>query len=237
ELAFLQFPWRLLSVEAVVLSLAIALALHRLPIPGRSPLVACTLAIVLSAAASAWAITQFRQPCELSDAPRQRAALFHTGHGVPPTDEYTPADADNDVLRWGNPSFWLSSTPSGFAPGTIPNPAATIVNYDVPPPVTQTIAGIAPRHLVLHLTRPEILILNLRDFPSWRVTRNGVLIPNHLRRDDGLLAVDLPAGDSTVDVRWHRTWDQLLGDAITLLALLLWAALLRRSRTIRIWTA
>jgi hypothetical protein len=127
----------------------------------------------------------------------------------------------------------LATNPAAFAPGTVPNPAATIVNYDVPPPVNQTISGVAPRHLQLTLLRPEILVLNLRDFPEWQVFRNGTLLATHLQRDDGLLAIALPAGASTIDVRWHRTWDEWLGDAISLLALAMLAALIVRSRTIK----
>ena len=94
-------------------------------------------------------------------------------------------------------------------------------------------SGIAPRHLQLNLLQPEILILNLRDFPAWQVYRNGTLITQHLQRDDGLLAIALPAGASVIDVRWHRTGDQILGDVLSLLALLVLGALLLRSRTIK----
>jgi hypothetical protein len=77
-----------------------------------------------------------------------------------------------------------------------------------------------------------VLILNLRDYPDWRVTRNGVVLTRHIQRDDGLLAVALPAGDSIIDVRWRRSWDQILGDVISLAALLALGAVLLRSRTI-----
>jgi hypothetical protein len=234
ELAFLQFPWRLLSLLGAILALAVALLFSRAKTPTRtSATTSAALAVLLAACASAWAISEFRQPCELSDIPTTRAQLFRTHHGAPPTDEYTPTDADNDVLRWDDPGFWLSPVPSAFAPGTIPNPAATIVNYDVPPPPHQTISGLAPHHLVLHLVQPETLVLNLRDYPAWQIIRNGSLLSNHLQRDDGLLAVALPAGDSFIDILWHRTWDETLGDAVTLAALVALAAALLRSRTIK----
>jgi hypothetical protein len=180
-----------------------------------------------------WTISAFRQPCESLDLPAARAQLFASHHGVDPTDEYTPTGADNDVLRWDDPDHWLASNPSDFAPGTVPNPAATIVNYDVAPPVAQTVSGIAPRHLQLNLSQPEILVLNLRDFRAWQIFRNGTLVTQHLHRDDGLLAISLPTGASVIDVRWHRTWDQILGDLVSLFALLLLGVLLLRSRTIK----
>ncbi len=233
ELAFLQFPWRLLCVLGATLALTIALALRSIPTTRVSLASTAIVALVFVGSMTAWKISAFRQPCEALDVPSVRAQLFASHHGVEPTDEYTPTNADNDVLRWDDPGYWLSTTAVAFAPGTVPNPAATILNYDVPPPVAQTLSGVAPRHLTLNLSQPEILVLNLRDFPAWRVFRNGALVTQHLQRDDGLLAIALPSGASVIDVRWHRTWDQILGNVLSLLALFVLGVLLLRSRTIK----
>jgi hypothetical protein len=232
ELAFLQFPWRLLCVLGATLALTVALALRWIPNSRTSALLLLVIAIAFVGAMTGREIVAFRQPCEALDFPAARAQLFTTGHGVEPTDEYTPTDADNDVLRWDDPGYWLAPNATAFAPGTVPNPAATILNYDVPPPVNQTISGVAPRHLQLTIAQPEVLVLNLRNFPAWKVFRNGALLTTHLQRDDGLLAVPLPAGSSSIDVRWDRTWDEWLGDAITFLALGMLGVLFVRSRTI-----
>lgn len=232
ELAFLQFPWRLLCLLGTVLGLGLALALRWLPANGLALSISAVAALLFVGAMTAGDIHAFRQPCEVLDQPAVRAQLFRTQHGVGPTDEYTPSDADNDVLRYDDPPYWLASDASAFAPGTVPNPAATIVNYDTPPPVEQTVSRMAPSHLQLNLAAPAILILNLRDYPAWQVTRNSTVITRHLQRDDGLLAITLPSGSSIIDIRWNRTWDQLLGDAISACALLLLAVVLMRSRTI-----
>ena len=233
ELAFLQFPWRFLSLLGPVLALALAIALRSFSYRRTTLTASACVAVLFVAGMTALDINQFRQPCEALDRPTVRAQLFRTHHGVGPTDEYTPTDADNDVLRWDDPSYWLAANATAFAAGTVPNPAATIVNYDTPPPIEQTISGTAPHHLQLQLTQPEDLILNLRDYPGWQVTRNGAPITQHLQRDDGLLAIALPAGTSIIDIRWHRTWDQLAGDIVSIAALLLLAFVLMRSRTIK----
>jgi hypothetical protein len=238
ELAFLQFPWRFLCLLGATLAVTIALAqpptaISRNPISRKSFAILSIAAVGFVGTMTALKITTFRQPCEALDLPSVRAQLFSTHHGVEPTDEYTPTVADNDVLRSDDPGYWLASDAAAFAPNTLPNPAATIVNYDVPPPVDQTLSGVAPHHLHLNLSQPQVLILNLRDFLAWQVFRNGALITQHLQRDDGLLAIPLPPGDSTIDIRWHRTWDQTLGDSISLLALASLATLLPRSRTIK----
>jgi hypothetical protein len=236
ELAFLQFPWRLLSLLDVLLALSLALILRAYTPARHRPLLtlACALALpaALTAVLTAPAITHFRQGCEVTDAPAARAQLFRTHHGAGPTDEYTPIDADNDVLRSDDPGYWLATDPAAFAPGTMPNPAATILNDDTPPPLAQTLSTPAPHNLTLNLPHPAVLVLNLRDYPAWRITRNGAAVTAHLQRDDGLLAFALPAGVSQIEISWRRTADQWLGVAITLIALFVLTAILIRSRTI-----
>jgi hypothetical protein len=68
---------------------------------------------------------------------------------------------------------------------------------------------------------PEDLILNLRDYPAWRITHNGSLITDHLQRDDGLIALPIPAGSSTIDIHYAQTLDQTLGEILSLMSLAL----------------
>ncbi len=229
ELAFLQFPWRILAVLGPILGLATALALASRRIPLAPTLL---LAIGFVAAATALAYPPLRQGCDAEDQPSARLARFRTLHGVGPTDEYTPIDADNDQLRWDDPAWWLATSLNAPGPNTVPNPAATIVDYDQPPPMEQTVSRRAPLHLALRLQHPEDLILNLRDYPTWRVTLNGSLRPVHLQRDDGLLAIALPAGDDTVEIRWHTLPDMWAGDALSVFALAALTILRLRSRRI-----
>ncbi len=231
ELAFLQFPWRLLSVLGCVLGLAAACALRSLALPVRWAAVA---ALGVAGLAGSVDIVPFRQACEPGELPAARLARFDTHHGVGATDEYTPEDADNDQLRWGDPAWWLAADPNAPAPGTVPNPAASILDYDQPPPMEQTVGGLAPHHVTVRLNQPEDLILNLRDYPAWELTVNGQRQPKHLERDDGLLALALPAGKDTVDIRWRTLPDVWAGDALTAISMLGVGWLGWRSRRIRV---
>jgi len=239
EFAFLQFPWRLLTVLTPVLALTVALLLAplyhaddaRTPRPSRtlawSPLLALLLPLAL--AFPAWRL--YAQGCDPADMPGFIAGLVANHHGVPPTDEYTPTAADNDVLRTADPGYWLAPSiapeaAAAAAPHTVPNPAQLIPNFDGEIPLDQTLSTPAPRHLELSLPRPETLILNLRDYPAWRLTlavpgypERAPLLPAHLQRDDGLLAVVVPAGHWRLDVRWQRTPDQQWGLALSLCGL------------------
>jgi hypothetical protein len=214
ELAFLQFPWRLVAILTAVLALTIALALK--PLNWR-PTTRATAAIALSAALSYPAYVVFHQPCDEEDTPHAREALFQSNQGTDPTDEYTPTTADNDSLAHNDPVFWLSSNPNAKAPE-----ANSTVNAQ---------RGSTPTHITITTSIPEDLILNLRDYPAWRITRNGIPITTHNQqdqRDDGLIAIPIPAGPSTIDITYVHTLDQTIGDALSLFSLALLPFTLRR---------
>jgi hypothetical protein len=208
ELAFLQFPWRLVAILAAVLCLAIALALT--PIHWK-PITRTAAAIAIAAALTYPAYTLFHQPCDEEDTPTAREALFHSTQGTDPTDEYTPTTADNDSLAHTDPAFWLSTDPNAKAPANTP-------------------PGPAPTHLTLNAPIPEDLILNLRDYPSWHITDNGSPITTRDQRDDGLIALPIPSGPSTITITYTHTLDQTLGDILSVLSLALLFFLLRNRR-------
>ena len=282
NLAYLQFPWRLLTLLTPILALSIALLLHSLkPSPSAqdpsaqdpsaqdpsaqdpsaqdpgTPSVrafadgwdasargnlltartttALTLVLPLALAVPAYRL--YHQPPDPTDDPTHLAQLFSTHHGFPPTDEYTPTDADNDPLRSNNPAYWLAAHPNDPAPNTTPTAAElnpTLDTDDTPIPDTQTLSTPAPHHLTVKTTGPRYLILNLRDYPNWQVTEADsaameLHYPTHITRPDGLIAISLNhVGDYTIDVTWHRTLDQQLGLALTTLSLIVLAFIFRR---------
>ncbi len=217
ELAFLQFPWRLLALLAAVCALSLALALRSLRL---RPQVLTAAAILLPAALIVAAYRPFHQICETGDSPRDQLALFSSAAGSEPTDEYTPVTADNDSLEQHNPPFRLSAN----------NPAPT-----QPAPNPQPAAGPSPAHLDLDLPAPRQLVLNLRDYPAWLILRNGVPVLERIERDDGLVAFNLPPGHSHIDISYRSTPDQKAGSAISLIALILFLASLFAPAALRRW--
>ena len=212
ELAFLQFPWRLIAILAAVLALAIAFALPNRNLK-RIPITA--LALVIAAILTYPAYVIFHQVCDPEDTIQSRLNLFHSNQGTEPTDEYTPTTADNDSLTQTNPGWWLSTDPNAKAPVNEP-----------PAPV--------PTHFAFKATQPGYLVLNLRDYPSWLVSSTAsdsraLNHPNHIQRDDGLivLAIDHSA-NFTIDIAYTQTLDQTLGDVISLLSFVSLVFLIRR---------
>jgi hypothetical protein len=208
ELAFLQFPWRLTAILAAVLALATSIALTRVNL---KPTITATLTLVIAAALTYPAYRIFHQPCDEEDTVQARLTLFHSNQGADPTDEYTPLTADNDSLAHTNPDYWLAPDPNAKAPAN-------------------TSPGPAPTHLTVNAPAPEDLILNLRDYPAWRIKLNGTPITDRLQRDDGLIALLLPIGLSTIDIAYTQTTDQTLGDILSLASLAFLALILLAHR-------
>jgi len=230
EAPFLQFPWRLVAILGGILSLSLALALagiqqtlSHLP-EGREvqrrtrdfrKQITKPAIVIGIAVAMVWpAYRSFHQPCEEEDTAAAQLALIQSGVGTAPTDEYTPITADNDSLETNVPAFWLTDG-ANSAPETSSNTAAH---------------GPAPLHFAIEAQRPEFLVLNLRDYPNWRVYRNAVRVTERNARDDGLLTIPLPTGKSSIEIYYARTWDQVLGDLVSGGALLVWIVAHRRDR-------
>jgi hypothetical protein len=207
EAAFLQFTWRLLAIVAPVLALAVAATLSRLPLKFGATAVTTLL---LATALTLPAVHVFRQPCDDEDTAPARFAQFQSNAGSDPTDEYTPATADNEALKQDDPPYWLADSYKAPAPAAA-QPSPT------------------PMHFSVAALKAEELILNLRDYPAWRISLNGVVDPVRELRADGLIAFPIPAGESAIDIGYAHTLDETIGDAISLFALALFLMALRRT--------
>jgi hypothetical protein len=201
EVSYLQFPWRATFIVAVTAALGLACLLNR-PWLNQHPWRGSVFALV-AAIPLAWiSYRGLHQRCDPGDSPARRLAIFESSKGFDPTDEYTPTDADNDVLRRDDPPYWMADSPN-----------------DPPPASATRLPGGAPTHLEFQSTHATNIVLNLRAYPAWEVLLDGAPDLQRVQRDDGLLAMPIPAGASTVDVRWVRLTDQKLGDLTTLLGI------------------
>jgi len=178
EVAFLQFPWRLLAVLAPAVCVAIAVACNGLKLHGA---VTALVTIGIVAALTLPAVSIFRQSCDDEDMVEARLALFNAKTGTDPTDEYTPTAADNDSLAHADPAFWLAKDPDAAAP-------------------IAAAPGPVPMHFTTTATEDETLILNLRDYPAWQIKINGVLTHSEAARADGLITIFIHSGLVHVDL-------------------------------------
>lgn len=196
ELIFLQFPFRLLTAVAPIFALALSVAMSEVRANDH---IVNFLALAVAAVLTFSMYIPFHQVPEPGQTVAAHLHAFVRDEGAEPTDEYTPQTADNDALTIGKPPYWLAPEPTAPAPA----PA-------VPGPV--------PMHFTVRTERPEFLVLNLRDYPVWRVRVNQHLETERDQRDDGLIAFGVPAGNSRVDIQYARGWDDIVGDGVSLIA-------------------
>ncbi|HEU4636974.1 MAG TPA: hypothetical protein VFS41_12390 [Edaphobacter sp.] len=202
ELRFLQFPWRFVAVLGAIFGFALALAFR--PVRMRSGTVALLCTVVFAFPG----YRVFHQYCYPEDTVARRLAVFRSANpGTDATDEYTPVEADNDYDNHRNPGYWLSPDPASAAPES-------------------SVPGPAPRVLNLSPAAPTVLILNLRDYPTWHILRNGSPVPVRRSRPDGLVAIPLPAGPAKIEIRYVPMGDQKLGYICSGLAVSLLIALI-----------
>ena len=207
ELAFLQFPWRILAILAAILGLTISLALRTIHLKAT---ITAAIVIIVAVALTIPAYHAFNQPCDEEDNVTARVDLFHSNLGTDPTDEYTPATADNDSLAHADPPYWLS-----------PNP-------DAPPPPNAG-HGPAPLSPTIDSPIPQYLILNLRDYPAWHIQINNALVTARNNRDDGLTSIPIPAGHLLIHITYTTLPDHIAGDILTLLSFAILIAIVRHN--------
>jgi hypothetical protein len=202
QLKFLQFPWRLLTVVTPVFAIALSVALSVVRLRAA---MAGTVALTISAVLVFALYEPFHQVPEPAQRIATQVRAFENNAGADPTDEYTPQTADNDALRPGSPPYWLASEPTAAAP-------------------VGSAAGRVPMHFSFHAKVPAFLVLNLRDYPAWHVYLNGNEDSERDQRDDGLIAFSVPAGESTVALRYVRGLDDLVGDGLSIATALMLVA-------------
>jgi len=200
KLEFVEFPWRWLFVLGTCLTLLVSAALAR-----HRPfwLALALLVMAMAGGIASGRATHWRRQM----LPGLLESIKRTG-GYDGSPQYVPPRANPDL-------FYR--------------------NRDMPPAV----AGNA--NTTIHILRwtPEYkslrtraaasssLVLHLLDYPSWQGTVNGRRVA--LAADDmGRIVLDVPRGESNVEVSFRRTPDRSLGIAISLAAVMVLAAILWR---------
>jgi hypothetical protein len=218
QLAYMQFPWRWLLVLAPVAAFFVAGAIA----PRMRALWLITAVAILCAASIVACTRPFHQYCDEDDNVSAQVQLMHDGDGQEGTDEYTPRDDDNAEVDQDMPEVRVLVSPGADEPdsGKVQNP-----EYQPDPGAerhaTVTVTQWAPekRAVILNTPTAGYAVFRLMDYPAWIVRRDGVIVSQHLRRDDGLITLPVPQGRSQIEIRWRITPDIWAGRALSLLGL------------------
>lgn len=211
-LALIQFPFRLLSLSALFLSLAAAGVLAALNAPRRhlTPgLIALGLAIVLAS-------YPYTQP-------------QHT----PVTDRnQSPAAVTDFEIAF--PDMRGSTAFAGKPPVDSPKQAAYLTGAALPlagiiageGQVTAVRHGAGSEQVRVNASTPVTLQFYTYWYPGWRATANGQPVAIRAGGPDALITLDLPPGEHDVRIRFGNTPLRTLAAVMSVLALVTIAILL-----------
>jgi hypothetical protein len=210
EWRFLQYPWRWMEAVEAPMAIFFAAALWPRAVRARVA-VACACAAAFVAAA-VYAGTVFFQACYPEDTVASTLADFHSGLGFEGMYEYEPPDSDRSMIAMGLPAACLVNDPTlelgkqNDEGDLVWNPAQGTCEAAFP-----AVSGweTDPEHLRIRAVTVHAgyLVLRLLSYPAWSVRVNGEPAAGFPAREDGLIAVPVPAGEVNVTVDWTITPD------------------------------
>jgi hypothetical protein len=206
KMRFVQFPWRWMSIVAVVCSCFLAAAIER-----RRGWLWFVLVAILSFPLG-YFLTQntWWDPDEMST----QLAAIKTSTGYEGVDEYDPLGDDHLDLPKHAPVAKILPDSSNNSRGKPPNAKLQIEMWRT------------DNHKVfVESPGPALVALRLLNYPAWQVTVNGKTVAPEKPDDLDQMLVPIEAGKSEIQVRFVRTSDQTGGIALSVLSLLLAAGL------------
>ena len=184
----LQFPWRFGSLT-VIASLVVGL-LHW----GRQPTALRTMTLLLAACwTSALVAEPWIRPETPVGTPEQ---LIARGAGSPP--EYLPAGSELDFRTYQAEGGWSAQCAAMGA-------ACEVVEKS---PLRQSYLIRSPRHLQMNLP--------LYCYPAWRWAEPAASTSPDCDRSTGLVRVDVPAGQTTYELKWFGLPEERWGAWISI---------------------
>jgi hypothetical protein len=245
KLRFLQFPWRWLVALEAPMGIFVANAVWMTTRWRRNLILAVACLVFVGSAG--FACLAFYQNCAPEDSVLGMVGAFRNGKGFEGTDEYAPPNADDSLVATDLPSACLVTDPATVLgagdPDLTPQWALdqgscqATFSFDSAADAHPSNGITNLQHKRVHANAPHggFLILRLREYPAWSVKVNGIPAPQRPERQDGLMAIPVPAGPDDITVDWTTTPDVRLGRWISLIAMLLVTALgllLRRRRSL-----
>jgi hypothetical protein len=216
ELEYLQFPWRFNAVLGAIAAALLALAVSRVKL--WFPL-AVTVALVACLLLSGKGYKRYHQWCNRGNDTASLANDFYHGAKYDDTDSYLPVGDDHYAMGHSNPESWIAAHPGDDAPANAAHHYSLAIRDRL--------------HFSVTSRNAAYFVINLREYPAWRITVNGVAVTNLPHRVDGLIVVPIQRGSTQIDIADAVTWDRIAGWPISAMALGILSTMLRRNRRLR----
>ena len=201
KLRFVQFPWRWMSILALVCACFMAVA-------GEKRRGSIWIALVLLMTVPlAWFLV--RNTWWDSDEMATMRDAITSGTGFDGTDEYDPLGDDHFDLPSDAPLTKVLSGEDSDDSAT-PQARVQVVKW-----TTES------KEIRVESPEPARIALRLLNYPAWRVEVNAKAVQPERADDINQMIIRVPAGSSQIDVRFTHTADRKIGNAISLLSALL----------------
>jgi hypothetical protein len=207
KLRFVQFPWRWMSLIAVICCCFLAAAIEQ-----RRGWLWFVLVAALSLPLGYFLVQNtWWDPDEMAT---QRAAITN-GTGFEGVDEYDPLGDDHMDLPKHAPLAAIFPGEAPDALAALPSARIQVEQWD---PTDHRVS--------VDSSAPARVALRLLNYPVWQVTVNGKRVAPEKPDDLNEMLVPIVAGKSEIEVRYLRTGDQTAGIALSVFSLLISGGLL-----------
>jgi hypothetical protein len=195
KLRFVQFPWRWMSVLAVIFVCFLVAAMER-----RRGWLWIVLLLTISIPLAHFLVSNGWWDAD--EMPTQQEAAI-SGKGFEGTDEYDPAGDDHAEL------------PSDAPPVTVWNEE----NAAMKKSRAQVLQWTTEKKEIRVDTKSAArLAIRVLDYPAWQVQVNGVPVEPGKAEDSDQMVIEIPAGQSDVRIQFARTRDRTVGIILSLCA-------------------
>jgi hypothetical protein len=206
KLRFVQLPWRWLLCLNAALALLLTMAVRTWSVR--------IIAVMALTAATGIAGHRIQPPWwdHASDI-REMANAMANGTGNEGTDEYVPAGADPYELDRQKARFVVCNAKVairecvcgiGIAASDCDERPGSMLTW-----------GAEENHFVMQAPVQENLVLRLFNYPAWKVTVNGEPVRTATSDVTGQMVIPVQAGTNDISIRFERTPDRTVGDAMS----------------------
>lgn len=209
KLRFIQFPWRWISILALVAAVFLALLFEK----RRGWLWFALVVLLTIPLAHFLVVNTWWDADEMSI---QRDAIT-SGHGFDGTDEYDPLGDDHLDLPVDAPL--AKALPADSADNSAPLAEVRVEHWS-----TQE------KQIHVNAQSHARIALRVINYPAWRVKVNGRTIQPERMEDVNQMVIPVNAGSSDIRIAFTRTPDRTIGNTVSALSFFMVMLLVWRNR-------
>jgi hypothetical protein len=194
KLRFVQFPWRWMSIVALVYVCFLAVVAQK----RRGWLVPVCILLLSVPLANFFIENGWWDPDEM---PTQQDAIVN-GNGYDGTDEYDPVGDDHVDLPVKAPQVRVLSEASGGEP--VKDADVQVLHWKT-----------EQKEIRVRVKDKASAVLRVLNYPAWRIEVNGKRVTPERLDDVNVMVIPVEGGESDIRVWFGRTKDRVVGNWVS----------------------